>query len=144
MERPSLTPFASFAYRASERLALLFLLLAATPPILLRHQSLTLFPKLDLFDGSWLLDTSYKAGGGMWFGRDVAFTYGPLFQWLSSAPSRWIGISTGSIFATWYTLPFYVVLLATFLTTRLLLPEAPGWRRARARQMLRCPRSSNC
>lgn len=130
MVRPSPGSIASVVSRASEWVVLLFLLLAATPPILFRHQSLTSIPKLNLLDGSWLLDTSFKAAGGIWFGRDVAFTYGPLFQWLSAAPSRWIGVSTGAIYATWYTLPFYLIILGTFLTVRLLLPEAAGWRRA--------------
>ena len=51
---------------------------------------------------------------------------GPLFQWLSSAPARWMGISTGTVYATWYTLPLLVIILSTFLTARLLLPEAAG------------------
>src|ERR1035438_6699193 len=72
---------------------LLLLLAACTPAILFRHRALFIAPPLDLLDGSWLLDTSYKAATGIWFGRDVTFTYGPLFQWLSSAPSRWLGIS---------------------------------------------------
>ena len=91
----------SFASQASEWLVLLILLAASTPPILFRRTSLTIVPPFNLLDGSWILDTSYKAAGGIWLGRDVAFTYGPLFQWLSSAPSRWIGISVGSILATW-------------------------------------------
>ena len=44
--------------------------------------------------------------------------------------SRWIGVSAGSVYATGYTLPLYLAILATFLTARLLLPEAAGWRRA--------------
>lgn len=123
----------SLAGKLSEWLVLAFLLVALIPPVLVRHESLTLVPKLSqisLIDASWLLDTSYKAAGGVWFGRDVAFTYGPLFQWLSSAPARWIGLSTGAIFATWYTLPLLVVILATFITSRLLLPETAAWRRA--------------
>jgi hypothetical protein len=130
MQRPSFSAIVSFASQASEWLVLLLLLAAATPPILLRRASLTIVPSFNLLDGSWILDTSYKAAGGIWFGRDVAFTYGPLFQWLSSAPSRWVGISVGSILATWYTLPFCVIVIATFLTARLLLPAAPAWRRA--------------
>ena len=130
MQRPSLSSIVSFASQTSEWLVLLILLGASTPPILLRRSSLTMVPSFNLLDGSWILDTSYKAAGGIWFGRDVAFTYGPLFQWLSSAPSRWIGISAGSILATWYTLPFCVIIIATFLSARLLLPAAPGWRRA--------------
>ena len=119
-----------FANRCSEWLVLLVLLAASIPPMLVQHRSLTAVPELNLLDGSWLLDLSYKASGGIWLGRDVAFTYGPLFQWLSSAPARWIGISTGTIFATWYTLPLLLVVVATFLTVRLLLPEAAGWQRA--------------
>jgi hypothetical protein len=130
MDRPSLRRIRQLASRASEWLVPLLLLAVATPPILLRPQSLTPVGELNLLDGSWLLDTSYKAAGGIWFGRDVAFTYGPLFQWLSSAPSRWLGMSVGAVYATWYTLPFYIVILSTFLTARLLLPKVEGWRRA--------------
>ena len=108
---------------------LLLLLAASTPAILFRHQTLFIAPPLDLLDGSWLLDTSYKAATGVWFGRDVAFTYGPLFQCLSSAPSRWLGISTGAVYATWYTLPFFVTVLATFLSAWLLFQEASPWKR---------------
>jgi len=108
----------------------LLLVAASVPPVLIRHRSLTRVSTLNLLDGSWLLDTSYKAAGGIWLGRDVAFTYGPLFQWLSSAPARWIGISTGAIYATWYTLPLLLSIVATFLTARLLLPEAAAWKRA--------------
>jgi len=117
----------------SEWLVLAFLVLASIPPELIRPTSLKVVPpfsRISMIDASWLLDTSYKAAGDIWFGRDVAFTYGPLFQWLSSAPASGIGISTGAIFATWYTLPLLVVIVATFFTARLLLPEAAPWRRA--------------
>jgi len=133
MNRQTLRRALAVAVQLSEWLVLAFLLAASIPPILIRHGSLRTVPKLSLIgfsDASWLLDTSYKAAGGIWFGRDVAFTYGPLFQWLSSAPSRWIGLSAGAIFATWYTLPLLFIVVATFLTARLLLAEAPAWRRA--------------
>lgn len=119
-----------FTSRASEWLVLAYLLVAVTPAILFHHHALTIVPHLNLLDDSWRLDTSYKALGGLWFGRDVAFTYGPLFQWLSSAPSRWIGVSAGSVLATVDTLLLSLVILATFVTARLLLPEAAPWRRA--------------
>ncbi len=127
---PGVFRAAEFASRASEWLVLAYLLVAVTPPILFHHRAPTIVPHLNLLDGSWQLDTSYKASGGIWFGRDVAFTYGPLFQWLSSAPSRWIGVSAGSVLATADTLPLYLVILATFATARLLLPESGAWRRA--------------
>jgi hypothetical protein len=118
-----------FTTQAIEWVALILLILLSLPPILFRHQSLTVVSTLNLVDGSWLLDTSYKAAAGIWFGRDVAFTFGPLYQWLSSAPSRWIGLSTGAIYATYYTLPFCALILATFCTVRLLLPNSAPWRR---------------
>ena len=117
------------AGRAAEYVSLAILLLASLPVLLLRPHSLTVVPDLNLIDGSWLLDTSYKAAHGIWFGRDVAFTYGPLYQWLSSAPSRMLGVSAGSIYATYNTLPLLLVVLATFLTVRMLLPDASPWKR---------------
>ena len=109
---------------------LAFLLLSIIPPILIRHETLFISPTLNLLDGSWALDVCYKAATGVWVGRDVAFTYGPLYQWLSSAPSRLIGISTGTILATSSLLPLFVVVMATFASARLLLPEVSAWRRA--------------
>jgi hypothetical protein len=82
-----------------------------------------------LIDDSWLLDTCFKASRGIWFGRDVAFTYGPLFEWLLSAPSRWMGLSMGSIHATYNTLPLCCTFIFGYLTLRLLIPEQPAWKR---------------
>jgi hypothetical protein len=80
------------ASQASDWLVLLLLFVATTPAILFHRGILTVVPRLNLLDDSWLLDTSYKAAGGIWLGRDVAFTYGPLFQWLSSASFDWISV----------------------------------------------------
>jgi hypothetical protein len=133
MNQATLRRAATFADQWSEWLILLFLLVGCIPTVLIRHESLRIVPKLSqlgLIDASWVLDTSYKAAGGIWFGRDVAFTYGPLFQWLSSAPSLWVGLSAGTVFATWYMLPFVLIVASTFLTARLILPDAAPWRRA--------------
>ena len=133
MNHTTLSRAIAILNKVSEWLVLLWLVVACVPPVLVRHESLAIVPKLsptDWIDFSWLLDTSYKAAGGIWFGRDVVFTYGPAFQWLSSAPARWIGVSIGSVYATWYTLPLLTVVLATSLTVRLLLPHAAAWRRA--------------
>jgi hypothetical protein len=130
MNRPTLSRAALRAAQSTEWLLLVILLAVSIPPILIRHQSLTVVSALNLIDDSWVLDTSFKAANGIWFGRDVAFTYGPLYQWLSSAPSRWLGVSMGTVYATSYTLPFFVIILSTFFAARLLLPTAPAWRRA--------------
>jgi len=130
MNRQKLSRAASLAAQSAEWVVLAVLMLAAIPPIPIRHDSLTVVSNLNLIDDSWILDTSYKAAGGIWLGRNVVFTLGPLYQWMSSAPARWLGISTGSVYATWYTVPILVIILSTFLAVRLLLPEAAGWRRA--------------
>lgn len=130
MNKPSPGRAAAWADRYTEWLVLLVLLAAAFPPVLIRHRSLTVVPSLNLLDGSWALDTAYKAATGVWFGRDVLFTYGPLYQWLSGAPSRWIGISTGTILATANMLPTMLAVLAIFASVRLLLPTVSPWKRA--------------
>jgi hypothetical protein len=56
MQRPSLSRTAFLASQASEWLVLLFLLAASTPAILFHHGILTVVPKLNLLDDSWLLD----------------------------------------------------------------------------------------
>jgi hypothetical protein len=130
MNKPSRGRAAAWADRYTEWLVVLVLLAAAFPPVLIRHRSLTVVPSLNLLDGSWALDTAYKAATGVWFGRDVLFTYGPLYQWLSGAPSRWVGISTGTILATATMLPTMLAVLAVFASIRLLLPTVSPWKRA--------------
>ena len=121
---------ASLAEKSTEWLVLLVLVAASIPPMLLHRQSLTVVPWLNLVDGSWVLDTCYKAANGIWFGRDVSFHYGPIYQWLMSAPSSLIGPSLGSINATSQFLPLVFIAVAAFIVARLLLPNAAAWRRA--------------
>jgi hypothetical protein len=111
-------------------LAVVLLVLASLPVQWLLPG--TLFyagPDINLIDESWHLDTNFKASRGLWFGRDVVFTYGPLFQWLASAPVRWRSLSMGAIYATCMLLPLWCTFLAGYITVVLLLPEQPAWRR---------------
>jgi hypothetical protein len=110
-------------------LAVLLLMAAAAPLTWLSPRALYSVSHPGLFDDHWVIDTSFKASRGVWFGRDVAFPYGPLFQWLFSAPARWAGLSMGSIYATYNTLPLWCTFLFGYLTLRLLLPEQPAWKR---------------
>lgn len=128
--KPSLSRAKVWTGQCAEGLVLLFLLAACIPPVLLLRRSLTIVPFFNLVDESWVVDICYKAANGIWLGRDVVFTYGPLYEWLSSAPSRWIGISTGSILATSSMLPTLVSVVAIFVGLRLLLPEVNPWKRA--------------
>jgi hypothetical protein len=111
-------------------LAVILLMLGALPTFWLSPRTLNASPtEINLIDDSWILDTAFKASRGLWLGRDVAFTYGPLFQWLWSAPSRLMGISMGAIYDSCVTLPLWCTYLFGYLTLVLLLPEQPAWKR---------------
>jgi hypothetical protein len=111
-------------------LAVVLLVLASLPVQWLLPGTLYLSPAgINLIDDSWHLDTSFKASRGLWFGRDVVFTYGPLFQWLASAAVRWRSLSMGAIYATCMLLPLWCAFFAGYITVVLLLPEQPAWKR---------------
>lgn len=125
---PTHRPLALLA-RNWDVLAVLLLMAATVPSTMLSPTTLHIVWRPGLFDDSWVLDTSFKASRGMWFGRDVAFNWGPLFQWLSSAPSRWIGVSMGVIYDTYNTVPLWLGFVLSYMALRLLLPEQPAWKR---------------
>lgn len=127
-QQPLVPPTGRFR-RHWDILAVLLLILVSLPSTFLSRRGLPLIRYPNLLDGSWLLDTSFKASRGLWFGRDVAFTYGPLYQWLSSAPARWMGLSMGAVNATHYILPLWCTFVLGYLTLRLLIPEQPVWKR---------------
>ena len=110
-------------------LAVLLLMVATVPPTMLAPKTLHIVWRPGLFDDSWTLETDFKASRGLWYGRDVAFDYGPLFQWLSSAPGRWMGPSMGAFYDTYNTLPLWFGFLLSYLALRLLLPEQRPWKR---------------
>jgi len=128
-EHQSLPPSSRpFREKRWDLLAIVLLVLASFPVEWLSPRLRVLVgPSNDVAD--WLLDTSFKASRDIWFGRDVVFTYGPVFQWLSSAPSRWMGPSMGAIYVTYAMLPLWWTLLFGYLTLRLLLPGQAPWKR---------------
>src|SRR5271157_2622455 len=111
-------------------LALLLLVLASSPAVWLSPRSLVVVRDTSLIDDNWHLDEVFKLSRRIWIGRDVAFTHGPIFQWLSSLPARSMGVSMGAIYATWFTVPVWCAFAFVYLTLRLLLPEQPAWKRA--------------
>jgi hypothetical protein len=112
-----------------DSLAVLLLVLASFPTVWLSHRTVTLVPNLGLIDDGWHLDSPFKALRGIWIGRDVAFTHGPIFQWLSSIPARSMPLSFGGVYATWNTVPVWCAFAFAYLALRLLLPEQPPWKR---------------
>jgi len=111
-------------------LALLLLVLVSIPAAWLSPHSLVVVRDTSLIDDNWHLDEVFKLSRGVWVGRDVAFTHGPIFQWLSSLPARLMGVSMGAIYATWVTVPAWCAFVFVYLTLLLLLPEQPAWKRA--------------
>ena len=110
-------------------LAVLLLMLGSFPAVWLAPRTVTLAPNLGLIDDNWHLDGTFKALRGIWIGRDVAFTHGPIFQWLSSLPARSLPLSFGALYATWNTVPIWCAVLFAYLALRLILPEQPPWKR---------------
>jgi hypothetical protein len=128
--RPAARTWRSCLQSRWDLLAVVLLVLASLPVQWLVPGTLYVSPAgINLIDDSWHLDTSFKASRGVWFGRDVVFTYGPLFQWLASAPVRWRNISMGAIYGTCTLLPLWCTFLAGYMTVVLLLPEQPAWKR---------------
>jgi hypothetical protein len=113
----------------SDFLAVLLIVVASIPAVWLSPGTVTVIPNPGFIDDNWHLDAAFKASRGIWIGRNVAFTHGPLFQWLSSVPGRSMGVSMGSIYPTWNTVPLWCAVLFAFFTLRLLLPEQPPWKR---------------
>ncbi len=109
---------------------MLLLVLVSVPAVWLSPRALVVVPDTSLIDDNWHLDEVFKLSRGIWVGRDVAFTHGPIFQWLSGVPALSMGVSMGAIYATWFTVPVWCAFLFVYLTLRLLLPEQPAWKRA--------------
>ncbi len=119
----------SFFAKYWDFLGVLLLMLASFPTAWLAPRTVTLVPNYGLIDDNWHLDASFKALRGIWVGRDVAFTHGPIYQLLSSIPARSMPLSVGALYVTWNTIPIWCAFLFAYLALRLLMPEQPAWKR---------------
>lgn len=119
----------SLMQRYWDVLAVVLLVLASFPTVWLVQSTVTRVPDLGLIDDNWHLDSTFKALHGLWIGRDVAFTHGPIFQALSSIPARSMQPSFGALYATWNTVPIWCGFVFAYLALRLLLPEQRPWKR---------------
>ena len=126
---PTAAKPASLLRRHWDFLAVLLLMVASLPVTWLSPHALIIVPRAGMFDDHWVFDTPFKTVRGVWFGRDVAFPYGPVFQWLFSLPSRAMGLSMAAIYTTFRTPLLWCTFLFGYLTLRLLLPEQPPWKR---------------
>ena len=90
----------SWLSRHCDLLVLLLFVLVSINPVWFSPGVLSVDYDAGLADNSWHLDDVFKFSRGIWVGRDVAFTHGPIFQWLSSLPARFMGVSISAIRAT--------------------------------------------
>jgi hypothetical protein len=111
-------------------LAIALLALISTPLPWLSPRTLIVVTHPMAFDYNWVLDSAFAASRGIWFGSGVIFQYGPLFQWIWTAPACWIGLSMGVVYSTWKdTSLLWFSLALLYLTLRLLIPKQAPWKR---------------
>ncbi len=106
------------------------LIVAVTRPTLFVRGISIVVPHPNLLDDSWQVDIAYKALHGVWLGRDVIFTYGPLYQWITSLPSRLLGFSIATFIATREVPFFWLTIGFTYGASRIVLDAEPAWKRA--------------
>ena len=109
--------------------AVLLLMAGVLPLSWLSPNTVVLVQHPGAFDDHWVLDLAYKSTRGVAFGRDVAFVYGPLFQWLMAAPARVPHFSLAAVYVANRTFLLWLSFLLGYATLRLLLPEQPPWKR---------------
>ena len=80
-------------------------------------------------DDSWSLDLFFKAHQGSWVGKDFAFSYGPLYQWLLGISEWGQGVSLGTFFRLGHLGLFAYTIGMVWLSARLLLRQEPSWKR---------------
>jgi len=84
---------------------------------------------IDYFDTSAAVDMLAKAQKGIWLGRDVFFTYGPLFQKLLSwGPSK-TGMSFGSFYIYLWLFHYSTIIVSIYVIGAFLLRRQPSWLR---------------
>lgn len=87
-------------------------------------------PPLYMIDDSWRIDIAYRYSRGNWLGRDVLFTYGPLYELMTGLPARVMHQSDiGFIYRTWSVIPIAVSILLVYGIGALLLGSEPVWKR---------------
>jgi len=83
--------------------------------------------EIEFFDNSWELDLVAKTQRGIWLGRDLIFTRGPLFQWLLSWGPLQHGMSLGSFYLYLWVTHSWTTIPAMYAAGALLLKRQPSW-----------------
>lgn len=103
---------------------------AALMPLLARPNVPALIPRINSLDDSWRSDLVFKALQHVWVGRDVVFTYGALFQAITSLVPWLQGFSLGSVYRSSLPIQFCLAVLLIYAMSALLLRWQTPWRRA--------------
>ena len=128
--RRSISKILRTAYGHIDLLVTVALLAASVALAILGRHIPIFIPAVNFLDDSWRLDMVFKATHHVWFGHDVVFTYGPLYQaFLSSLPAV-LGFSAGAVYKTWPVILFCISTSAVYFTSVLLLRGQPPWKRA--------------
>ncbi len=110
-------------------MAVLILMVTSLPLAWVSPHTVVAVQHPGTFDDHWVLDAVYKTTHGIFFGRDVAFLYGPLAHWLMGVPPRVAGFSLGAIYTSYRTLLLWCAILFSYFALRLLIPEQAAWKR---------------
>ncbi|HTD23363.1 MAG TPA: hypothetical protein VK738_11960 [Terriglobales bacterium] len=110
---------------------LMALLLALITLFLYRNSPLPAdVATIDFTDDSWKYDLLAKAQQHIWLGKDVLFTYGPLFQ-LLFVPIFWMrDLSLGEFYRLSRFVPIWATIVLVYGAARFLLPQVEPWKRA--------------
>ena len=120
---------ARFLYARLDLLAAI--LLALITLFLYRNSPLpTDVARVNFTDDSWKYDLLAKAQQHIWLGKDVLFTYGPLFQ-LIFVPIFWMhDLSLGEFYRLSRFIPVWATIVLVYGAARFLLSQAAPWKRA--------------
>ena len=129
--RPNVNAFAWMRFLLLRLDAIVALaMVVMTAAFRLSSTKIIYIPHLSLIDDSWNLDIAHRFSRGCWLGRDVIFTYGPLYELMTGLPARILhqpGI--GSLFGTWATIPICLSVVLVYGIGTLLLGSEPVWKR---------------
>src|SRR5437899_10929166 len=85
---------------------------------------------INFLDDCWASDIAFKARQHVWLGREVVFSYGPLYQWLWKWMLPLKPFSLGVVYKSLHLFPYCFSLLLIYFTGSLLLRGQPAWKRA--------------
>ena len=117
-----------FYSRADHAITLLLLATLAISTFAIRKGP-AVVEHFNFLDGSWALDIAFNSRHGVWLGKDITFTYGPLFEWMLGSCVWLHQWSVGTFFKYGDWLGWSCAIVATWALSLLLLRGQPVWKR---------------